>query len=401
MTLRWSDLRVGTKLTSLAGVAVLGLVVSVGLSAMSLGTLNERSDQLAGLNALTRVSLEADMAHDAVKGDVLQAMTFPAGPQHQAALDAVGAHGALLQEGVARLRASGLGRVVDEHGPATAQAVEEYLASARTTAQTAGTDLATARRTYPAFSTAFRSVEVALPVLSDAVEAAAGTAARQAQDEQTSALRRLLAAGLACVLLVLWTARQTALAVVGPLRRVSVALTAMAEGDLTVASGLDGRDELGDMGRALGAAQDSVRSTVQALTRTAADLRSGSASVAGTATSMAHSADRASAQADVVSSAAEQVSRNVQSVAAGAEEMGASIREIAQNANEAARVAGEAVEVAHRTNATVTELGLSSQQIGEVVKVITSIAEQTNLFALNATIEAARAGEAGKSSPTR
>jgi methyl-accepting chemotaxis protein len=44
----------------------------------------------------------------------------------------------------------------------------------------------------------------------------------------------------------------------------------------------------------------------------------------------------------------------------------------------------------------VSKLGVSSQEIGNVVKVITSIAEQTNLLALNATIEAARAGEAGK-----
>jgi methyl-accepting chemotaxis protein len=41
-------------------------------------------------------------------------------------------------------------------------------------------------------------------------------------------------------------------------------------------------------------------------------------------------------------------------------------------------------------------LGVSSQEIGNVLKVISSIAEQTNLLALNATIEAARAGDMGK-----
>ncbi len=44
----------------------------------------------------------------------------------------------------------------------------------------------------------------------------------------------------------------------------------------------------------------------------------------------------------------------------------------------------------------MSSLGESSAEIGQVIKVITGIAQQTNLLALNATIEAARAGEAGK-----
>jgi methyl-accepting chemotaxis protein len=76
--------------------------------------------------------------------------------------------------------------------------------------------------------------------------------------------------------------------------------------------------------------------------------------------------------------------------------MSASIREIARNAADAAKVAREAVDLAASTNATVTKLGDSSTEVGNVIKVITSIAQQTKLLALNATIEAARAGEAGK-----
>ena len=101
-------------------------------------------------------------------------------------------------------------------------------------------------------------------------------------------------------------------------------------------------------------------------------------------------------QANVVSSSAEQVSRAVQTVASGMEEMSATVSEIAKNSAEAARISNAAVNIANVTNTSMNKLGTSSSEIGEVVKVITSIAEQTKLLALNATIEAARAGDAGK-----
>ncbi|MEU8615543.1 methyl-accepting chemotaxis protein, partial [Actinoplanes sp. NPDC048791] len=73
-----------------------------------------------------------------------------------------------------------------------------------------------------------------------------------------------------------------------------------------------------------------------------------------------------------------------------------SIREIASNAADASRAGAEAVDVASEATRTVKELGSSSAEIDNVIKLITAIAEQTNLLALNATIEAARAGEMGK-----
>ena len=60
------------------------------------------------------------------------------------------------------------------------------------------------------------------------------------------------------------------------------------------------------------------------------------------------------------------------------------------------RIAAEAVKQAEKTNARINELSQAAGRIGDVVKLITSVAEQTNLLALNATIEAARAGEAGR-----
>jgi len=85
-----------------------------------------------------------------------------------------------------------------------------------------------------------------------------------------------------------------------------------------------------------------------------------------------------------------------QTAAAAVEEMSASVQEISNSATQAVTVAREAVTAAGTASDRVAQLDTSSQEIGVVVKLITSIAEQTNLLALNATIEAARAGEAGK-----
>jgi methyl-accepting chemotaxis protein len=89
-------------------------------------------------------------------------------------------------------------------------------------------------------------------------------------------------------------------------------------------------------------------------------------------------------------------SANVETAAAAAEELSASIKEISRQLAQANEVVSSAAADAATTNDDIAELARVAQRIGDVVKLIQDIAEQTNLLALNATIEAARAGEAGR-----
>ena len=189
-----------------------------------------------------------------------------------------------------------------------------------------------------------------------------------------------------------WIARAISVSVA----RVRDALDALAHGDLTRPVLVDSNDEVGQMARSLGAAQNSLREAMREIGDTSTTLAGSAEELSAVAAQVALNSQQAASQANALGATSSEVSGNVQTVAAGTEEMSASIREIAQSSSEAVRVAGSAVTEAARAGETVAKLGASSAEIGNVVKAITTIAEQTNLLALNATIEAARAGEAGK-----
>jgi methyl-accepting chemotaxis protein len=135
---------------------------------------------------------------------------------------------------------------------------------------------------------------------------------------------------------------------------------------------------------------------VHNVTDASRQLAAASAELNATATQLSGNAERSTSVANSTASASEEVSQGVRTVATNTEEMSASIKEIARNAAEASSTSATTLKQAQSTNVTITKLGESSQEIGNVIKVISSIAQQTNLLALNATIEAARAGDAGR-----
>ncbi|MBR0859286.1 methyl-accepting chemotaxis protein [Bradyrhizobium liaoningense] len=114
------------------------------------------------------------------------------------------------------------------------------------------------------------------------------------------------------------------------------------------------------------------------------------------ANGLTETAEGTNALSATVAAASGQSSAGVQSAAAACEEMVSSVGEVGRRVAQSHQVALAAVEQANRTNRQIDALSQTADRIDEVVRMISAVAEQTNLLALNATIEAARAGEAGR-----
>lgn len=154
---------------------------------------------------------------------------------------------------------------------------------------------------------------------------------------------------------------------------------------------------------AMHAMQDDLRGTVgvaassaRALAEAATELAAASARISAGVQAQAD----ASASAGNVASDMEQTVGTISERAAEAANAAVRSREAARDggaviseAADAMRRMAEAVEAA---SASVETLGAKSDAVGQVVQMIKTVAEQTNLLALNAAIEAARAGEAGR-----
>ena len=122
-------------------------------------------------------------------------------------------------------------------------------------------------------------------------------------------------------------------------------------------------------------------------------FRTAAATINQARDAMAETSARVAAAAQTRLALADEFEETVLSVA---ETVAAAATELSASAGSLSSSAGAAVREADSARDTVAVLETSSQQIQQVVTLISGIAAQTRLLALNATIEAARAGAAGR-----
>ena len=240
-----------------------------------------------------------------------------------------------------------------------------------------------------------RLQQVAQGVMNQSIENANSTLA--------TGRMQLLGTVVLAIAFAFGVAMQLAKSIRNPVRQLIDVLHAATQGDMTRRVGYRNQNEFGRLGTQVNTLVEQMGDVLKKLSLASSQLNQAAHDNRTTA-------ERSSKELNLQR-------QETASVAAAMTEMEASVREVAQAANQtldqvmAVEKASEAgrsimatnISTTHQLANKLTETGKvigdvnnMSSNIGNILDVIRSIAEQTNLLALNAAIEAARAGEHGR-----
>jgi len=188
-----------------------------------------------------------------------------------------------------------------------------------------------------------------------------------------------------------------------PINRLGGYLEEVASGDLTSRYDINRRDEIGEMGEHVNNMVENFSTTLNEVSYAADDVSKHSNELLQSSTVLSEAIKTQSERTAKVEQAVREILISFTNITENIESVSSEVMMIRSSAASGQDTLEKTVSGISTLTATVMNtsknmdsLGSSSTHITEILKVITDIAEQTNLLALNAAIEAARAGEHGR-----
>ena len=377
------------------GLSLLSLAFVLAVGAVGYKSVNSLADTNEALN-LSGSSLKAQMAadqmHDALRGDVLNAMLAATQGQkeEQAAVKKeLDEHVKEFREQIGLLKGMPLSDAIRDSVAKAETPLANYVASASEQVNLAFADLPAAQTRMTSFDSAFKTLETQMAAMSDLIESQAKEVQGLGAKTESNARMLLLVAALLAVAILLTINVVVGRGITVPLSRAVSVTEVVASGDLSTRIESGGKDETGQlftalsrMNKDLGEIVGQVRESANAIAHGSAEIASGSLNL---------------------SQRTEEQAGSLEQTAASMEQLTATVKNNADTARRAAALAGSAATVAAQGGSavgqvvqTMGDISASAHKISDIIGTIDGIAFQTNILALNAAVEAARAGEQGR-----